>query len=205
MEQPADIAGESPPRAIEAGDARVRRLREIIRMHALMVGDFTLTSGRKSNYLFQLRAATMHAEGAALIGELMVEFMRAHDLRNIGGLEMGAVPVVAAAAVKSHDMGWPVRAFFMRKKAKEHGARQLIDGWLPERKGEEVLIIDDVTTTGGSLLKPVEKMREMGFVVRRALSIVDREEGALENLRRHDIELFSILRKSDFADALAQS
>ena len=188
-------------------DERLRRLWEIVRDHSLMLGDFTLTSGRKSNYLFQLRPTVMHPEGAAIIGELIVEFMRKNDLWAIGGLEMGAVPIVSAVAVRSHDMGWPVNAFFMRKKAKEHGAKQLFDGWLPplsEEEPESILIIDDVTTTGGSLLKTALKMREMGYVVDTALSVVDREEGALENLAGHGITLHALLTKSDFAGLLQE-
>ena len=188
-------------------DERLQRLWQIVRDHSLMLGDFTLTSGRKSNYLFNLRPTTLHPEGAAIIGELMVEFMQKNDLWAIGGLEMGAVPIVATVAVTSYHMGWPVNAFFMRKKAKEHGAKQLIDGWLPpisEDEPESVLIIDDVTTTGGSLLQTALKVREMGHVVDTAMSVVDREEGAAENLAAEGIKLHAMLTKSDFAEVLRQ-
>ncbi len=188
-------------------DERLKRLWQIVRDHSLMLGDFTLTSGRKSNYLFNLRPTTMHPEGAAIIGELMVEFMQKNDLWAIGGLEMGAVPIVSSVAVTSYHMGWPVNAFFMRKTAKEHGAKQLFDGWLPPKSEEEpesVLIIDDVTTTGGSLLQTALKIREMGYVVDTAMSVVDREEGAAENLAAEGIKLHAMLTKSDFADLLAQ-
>ena len=188
-------------------DERLKRLWQIVRDHSLMLGDFTLTSGRKSNYLFNLRPTTMHPEGAAIIGELMVEFMQKNDLWAIGGLEMGAVPIVSSVAVTSYHMGWPVNAFFMRKQAKEHGAKQLFEGWLPPKSEEEpesVLIIDDVTTTGGSLLHTALKIREMGYVVDTAMSVVDREEGAAENLAAEGIKLHAMLTKSDFADLLAQ-
>ena len=188
-------------------DERLRRLWQIVRDHSLMLGDFTLTSGRKSNYLFNLRPTTMHPEGAAIIGELMVEFMQKNDLWAIGGLEMGAVPIVSSVTVTSYHMGWPVNAFFMRKKAKEHGAKQLFEGWLPpvsEEEPERVLIIDDVTTTAGSLLQTVQKVREMGYIVDTAMSVVDREEGAAENLAAEGIKLHAMLVKSDFADLLQQ-
>ncbi len=188
-------------------DERLKRLWQIVRDHSLMIGDFTLTSGRRSNYLFQLRPTTMHPEGAAIIGELIVEFMQKNDLWAIGGLEMGAVPIVCTVSVTSYHMGWPVNAFFMRKKPKEHGAKQLFDGWLPpvsEDEPEKVLVVDDVTTTGGSLLKVVEVLREMGYVVDTALSVVDREEGAVENLQAEGITLHALLARSDFAELLAQ-
>ncbi len=189
-------------------DERLKRLWQIVRDHSLMLGDFTLTSGRKSNYLFNLRPTTLHPEGAAIIGELIVEFMQKNDLWAIGGLEMGAVPIVSSVAVCSYHMGWPVNAFFMRKKAKEHGAKQLFEGWLPpvsEEEPERVLVIDDVTTTAGSLLQVVKTMRDMGYVVDTALSVVDREEGAAENLAAEDVKLHAILVKSDFADLLKQN
>ena len=203
--QPANEnkAGLIRPWSLE--DERLRRLWQIVRDHSLMIGDFTLTSGRRSNYLFQLRPTTMHPEGAAIIGELIVEFMQKNDLWAIGGLEMGAVPIVSTVAVTSYHMGWPVNAFYMRKKAKEHGAQQLFDGWLPpvsEEEPERVLVIDDVTTTGGSLLKVAKMLREMGYVVDAALSVVDREEGAVENLGEEGITLHAILARSDFAELL---
>ena len=188
-------------------DERVQRLWQIVRDHSLLIGDFTLTSGRKSNYLFQLRPTTMHPEGAAIIGELTVEFMQKNDLWAIGGLAMGAVPIVSTVAVTSYHLGWPVNAFFMRKKAKEHGAQQLFDGWLPpvsEEEPEEILVIDDVTTTGGSLLQVAKTLKDMGYVVKSALSVVDREEGAVENLAAEGITLHAILARSDFAELLQQ-
>ena len=188
-------------------DERVQRLWQIVRDHSLLIGDFTLTSGRRSNYLFQLRPTTMHPEGAAILGELIVEFMQKNDLWAIGGMAMGAVPIVSTVAVASYHMGWPVNAFYMRKKAKEHGAKQLFDGWLPpvsEDEPEEVLVIDDVTTTGGSLLQVAKTLKDMGYVVTKALSVVDREEGAVENLAAEGITLHAILARSDFADLLQQ-
>lgn len=183
-------------RAFDIQDPRVRRLREIIRSESYQEGEFTLASGAKSTYFFQLRQTTMHPEGASLIGELLVEFMRREDIHCIGGLELGAVPVVTAAAVMGFQRDYPLDAFFVRKKAKQHGARELIDGHI--RPGAEVLIIDDVTTTGGSTLKAVESVADMGCKVIKALAIVDREEGAPQNLAKEGIALYSLLRRSDF-------
>ena len=191
--------GKAPQRAAAPDDPRLARLRAIVAEHSLMTGDFVLSSGRRSRYLFQLRQTVLHPEGAWLVGGLIVDFMRRLGLACIGGLEMGAVPVVSAVAVRSHDMGYPVAAFFARKQAKSHGAKERINGYL--ENGAEILLVDDVSTTGGSLLKTLDAIRESGLEVscRHALTIVDREEGATENLAEHGITLHALLFKSDFA------
>jgi orotate phosphoribosyltransferase len=183
---------------LDRSDARWRRLQEIIRAQSLKVGTFTLSSGRHSTYLFQLRQTTMLPEGAALIGEIIVDYMKSHAIACIGGLEMGAVPIVAAAAAMSHLKAYPVDAFFVRKAQKEHGARERIDGFL--RTGAEVLMIDDVATTGGSILKAIEGIEGHDATVRRALAVVDREEGAAENLAAQGIQLAAIFKRSDFPE-----
>ena len=183
---------------LDRGDARWLRLREIIRAQSLKVGEFVLSSGRRSTYLFQLRQTTMLPEGAALIGDIIVEYMKRNAITCIGGLEMGAVPIVAATAAMSHLKNYPVDAFFVRKAAKEHGARERIDGFL--RPGAEVLMIDDVATTGGSILKAIEGIEGHNCHVRRALAIVDREEGAAQNLAAQGIKLAAIFKRSDFPE-----
>jgi orotate phosphoribosyltransferase len=183
--------------AIEKSDARVKRLREIIAAQSLLKGDFVLASGRKSTYLFQLRQTTLHPEGAYLIGDMIADFMKAEGLDHIGGLELGAVPVITAVTLVSHIKKHPISAFFVRKALKDHGARELINGYVEE--GCSPLIIDDVTTTGGSILKAVEAVKEKNCKVTKALSIVDREEGAADELARRGIQLFAILRRSDFS------
>jgi orotate phosphoribosyltransferase len=179
-------------------DRRLKRLHEIIEANSLLRGDFTLSSGRKSNYLFQLRQTTLHSEGALLIAGLIVDFMRSHRLTCIGGMVVGAVPIVAAVAPVSFQQGYPVKAFFVRKQAKAHGAEERIDGYLVAEA--DVLVVDDVTTTGASMLEAIAAMKEGGYrgTVRKALSIVDREEGARENLAAQGIELSSFFTRSDF-------
>lgn len=178
-------------------DERWLRLREVIEERALLRGTFTLSSGATSNYFFQLRQATMHPEGQFLIGMIIAEFMEKHGLGCIGGLEMGAVPVVNAVGFASYIRSRPVQPFFVRKAAKDHGAKELVDGYLPE--GSEVLFVDDVTTTAGSTLKAIDNARsEKNFDVKWALSIVDREAGGAQNLGECGIQLASIFTKADF-------
>ncbi|MGH6818679.1 MAG: orotate phosphoribosyltransferase [Methylovirgula sp.] len=180
------------------GDSRWGRLHEIITDKSLKFGDFILTSGARSNYLFQLRQTTMLPEGAALIGEIVVDFMRDRNIRCVGGLELGAVPLVSAISAVSHYKNYPVDAFFVRKNAKIHGAQERIDGYV--RDGEEVLFVDDVATSGTSIITAIEAMKEEfpTCIVRTAFVVVDRQEGATQNLAERGIELVSIFKKSDF-------
>jgi orotate phosphoribosyltransferase len=183
-------------------DPRRLRLQEIIRAHSLKTGAFTLSSGRQSTYLFQLRQTTLLPEGAALIAEIIVDYMQDQNIASIGGLEMGAVPIVSAVAALSHLKNHPVGAFFVRKAQKAHGARERIDGHL--RHGGEVLMVDDVATTGGSILKALEGLKEEypEARIRRALAVIDREEGAAQNLLAQGIKLAAILKRSDFPEIL---
>ena len=151
---------------LDHSDARWRRLQEIIRAYSLKRGEFVLASGRTSTYLFQLRQTTMLPEGAALIADIIVDYMKRHAIACIGGLELGAVPIVSAVAAVSHLKNYPVDAFFVRKAQKEHGARERVDGFL--RADAEVLMIDDVATTGGSILGLAG--RDLGSGLARAIS-----------------------------------
>jgi orotate phosphoribosyltransferase len=139
----------------------------------------------------------MLPEGQSLIGSIIVDFMTKFGIGTVGGLEIGAVPVVAAVSHASFLCGSPVDAFFVRKRAKEHGAKELVDGNL--REGAGVLMVDDVTTSGGSIIKAIDSvLSEKNIDVRWALSIVDREEGAAEALAARNILLASIFTRSDF-------
>ena len=185
-------------RVIDKSDPRWIRLHEIIETQSLKRGDFILSSGRSSKYLFQLRQTTMSPEGAALIGDIIVDYMNKVGLSCVGGLEMGAVPVVCAVSAMSFVKASPKDAFFVRKAAKEHGARERIDGHVQEGAG--TLIIDDVATSGGSILKAIDGLKEekVNCSISKALVIVDRQEGASENLAKSGIELVSIFKKEDF-------
>ncbi len=185
---------------LDRNDERWCRLRKLICEHSLRLGEFKLSSGRQSHYLIQLKQTMLLPEGAALLGEIILEYMNHHSIACVGGPEMGAVPLVASIATLSQLNHTPVDAFFVRKAAKEHGAREIIDGHL--RAGAEVLMIDDVATTGGSILKAIEGMEGHGAYVRRALVVVDREEGAAQNLAKQGIKLAAIFKLSDFPEIL---
>jgi orotate phosphoribosyltransferase len=113
---------------LERSDPRWRELHSLIAENSLHRGDFVLSSGRASKFHFQLSQTILLPEGATLIGEIVVEYMRDHDIDCLGGMELGATTIAAVVATMSHLRGWPVHAFFVRKAQKEHGARQKIDG-----------------------------------------------------------------------------
>lgn len=188
-------ASATPTRAL---DARRERLREIIEEKSLITGrTFTLASGKTSSFFLNLKQTMLDPEGANLLADLILDVMEEHGLHNIGGLEMGAVPLVSAVCTKSFER-FPVNVFFVRKGVKDHGATQLIDGHFEE--GSEVLIIDDVVTTGGSAIQAAEVVRARGCRVSKVLAIVDREEGGRENLSNHGYELISLLNRHDFPE-----
>jgi orotate phosphoribosyltransferase len=156
---------------------------ELIRTRSFGRGKIMLVSGRESDFYFDLRPTTLHAAGATCIGELVVDALEGVAVDYVGGLEMGAVPIATAAAIASHRRGRDIGTFFVRKKAKDHGARKLVEGLVKGESlaGKRVVILEDVTTTGGSSMQAVEAVRAEGAEVVLVLTIVDRLEGATEN------------------------
>src|SRR5262249_6548792 len=128
------------------------RLRDIIHARSFGYGEVKLASGRVSHFYFNLKPSMLEAEGAALLAQLTVDALAGERIDYIGGLEMGAVPIAGAVAQLSHMVGAPVQAFFVRKKPKDHGAKLSIEGLKPgdTLRGKRVVIVEDVTTTGGS-------------------------------------------------------
>lgn len=162
-------------------DDKLRELRHIIREKSLRTGDFTLVSGKKSSYYLDCRMTTLDPRGALLIGRLVLERIEKEKIQAdaIGGLTMGADPIVTAVAVVSALEGRPLSAFIVRKEAKGHGARRSIEGY-DGKPGSRVIVVDDVCTTGGSILTAADKAEEAGYKVVAAFCVVDREEGGTE-------------------------
>jgi orotate phosphoribosyltransferase len=181
----------------EVGEAE---LREIIRVRSFRLGRFTLTSGRESDLFFNLKPTMMDPRGAHLCALALLARAASERTDYVGGLEMGAVPVIAALAAISDARGAPVKTFFVRKQAKAHGTRELVEGLTPAESlaGKRVLIVDDVATTGGSIIKATDVARDVGATVDAALVIVDRQEGATEALAEHGVRLLSVFTGGEF-------
>lgn len=185
-----------------AVDGGRKRLAEIIAAKSLSVGGTTvLVSGRASTFYFDMKPTLFDPEGANLVAELVLGALGAPRPAFVGGLEMGAVPVVAGVCVRSWGGGGPgIAGFFVRKQAKEHGTRRLVEGVAAEAlAGRRAVLLDDVTTTGGSVLRAVEAARAEGAIVDTVVTVVDRGEGARDNLAASGLRLEAVLTAADFA------
>src|SRR5882672_3282318 len=177
------------------------RLIEIVKARSFSTGGETkLVSGRSTSFYFNMKPSMLHPESAHLIATLMLDALRDSQVDYIGGLEMGAVPLATAVSVLSHGRGRPIGAFFVRKQAKEHGARKLVEGLAPGEslQGKRVVILEDVTTTGGSSLKAIEAVRAEGAIIERAITVVDRLEGAAEAFKAAGVPFQALLTTTDF-------
>lgn len=156
------------------------RLLHLFRARAFSFGQFTLASGKTSSYYINSKKALFHSEACWLLGDALFELTRDLELDAIGGLEVGALPMAAAAVLRYHQAGKNLEGFFVRKQAKDHGSKERIEGVL--EKGSRVCVIDDVFTSGGSVLQAVEAVEAHGATVVAVSCIVDRLEGAREKL-----------------------
>src|SRR5262245_36379579 len=178
-----------------------RRLVEIVKRRSFSTGsDTMLVSGRSSSFYFDMKPTMLDPEGAHLIATLVLDALAQAEVDLVGGLEMGAVPLAAAVAAASHARNRPLPAVFVRKHAKDHGARKLIEGLAPSESlaGKRVAVLEDVTTTGGSATKAIEALRAEGAVIDRVISVVDRLEGAADNFKAAGIPFTAILTAGDF-------
>lgn len=184
-----------------SADAR-KRLRDIVADRSLLKGtDIKLASGASSSFYFDMKRTAFDAEGLNLIAGLMLEKLEGQAVDYVGGLEMGAVPLVAALCQASWGRRTPpLKGFFVRKQPKDHGTRRLIEGLLADEtlRGKRVALIEDVTTTGDSAFKAVAAAREDGAICELVLTIVDRREGADANLAAKGLKLLPLLTRADF-------
>ena len=176
------------------------RLADIIRKRSFGRGEITLASGRKSDFYFNLKPTMLDPEGAALLAELSLDALKDDKVDYIGGLEMGAVPIAGAIAQLSWLKGHPIAAFFVRKKPKEHGARLAVEGLAKGESlsGKRIVIVEDVTTTGGSAIKAVDAVKDAGGEVVLVFTMVDRDEGATEAFAEAGIPFRALYKAGEF-------
>ena len=154
------------------------QLLDLIAVNSFRLGEFTLSSGIKTDYYIDCRTTTLHAQGAELTGRVFLELLQRQgwEPAAIGGLTLGADPIVVAVAVISAQAGSPVHGFLVRKAEKTHGMGQRIEGF--QQKGAPVVIVDDVCTTGSSTIQAIQAAREFGFNIVGVACLVEREEAA---------------------------
>lgn len=165
-------------------------------------GEVKLASGRTSTFYFNMKPTMLNPEGAHLIATLILDQLAADGIEAdmIGGLEMGAVPLAAAVAAVSATRAKPLPAFFVRKQAKEHGTQSLVEGLAKGETlaGKKVVIVEDVTTTGGSAIKAAEAVAKEGAQVVRVVTVVDRREGATQAFADAKLDFKPLLTIADF-------
>jgi len=153
---------------------------------AIKTGDFTLTSGKKSKYYVDIKES---ATDPAILAEIATEFASRVKSEIIGGMELGAVPLTVATALETG------KRYVIIRKERSHGTKKLLIGTF--KPGDIIDLLEDVVTTGGSLLKAAQTLRDAGAVVKRAICVVDREEGGSDMLKQNGIELVSMVKLSE--------
>lgn len=176
------------------------RLLELLRERSFARKRVILASGRESDFFIDCKQTILTAEGHALVGALMLDAAldAEHAFDAIAGVELGGCPLASAASLMSFQRGAPKDAVYVRKDAKDHGSKRDLEGNTRLDPGATLVILEDVTTTGGSTLKAVAKLRDAGYVVKRVVTLVDRLEGGREAIEAAGLELRAIYTRRDF-------
>ncbi len=168
----------------------------VFREKALKFGDFTLASGLKAKYYLDGKQVTLDSAGAKLVGEGILDLLGDALPAAVGGMSIGADPITAAIITLAGVQGKSLRGFMVRKESKGHGTNQFIEG--PVKPGEEVVIVEDVVTTGGSSLLAIERSEAFGLKVSGVITIVDRMEGGRQAFESRGYKFQSLLSIQDF-------
>ena len=149
---------------------------ELLRNDAHRIGQYKLSSGRTSEHYINCKPVTLSGKGLVMVSDMIIELLEP-DTVAVGGLTLGADPLVAGVAMGASLLDWDLAGLIVRKEAKGHGTGAYIEGpVLPE--GSKVVVLEDVITTGGSAIKAAEKLRDAGYIVNRVVAIVNRQEGS---------------------------
>lgn len=174
------------------------RLKKIIIELSYEKRNVTLASGRQSDFYFDGKQTTLHPEGGFLTGKLFFDAIKdVEGVEGVGGLTLGADPIATATSIASFLAGKPVPAFIIRKEPKGHGTGAWLEGRKNFKPGSQVVIVEDVVTSGGSSMKAIKRAEEEGLKVLGVVTLVDREEGGRENIEAEGYWLKSIFTKSE--------
>ena len=174
-------------------DELKKELLELLKRDAYKKGEFTLSSGQTSSHYVNCKPVTLSGRGLTLASLLMLKYV---ETDVVAGLTLGADPLVSGVALVSALDKRLINGLIVRKEAKGHGTQAWIEGPLP-KEGTKITVLEDVTTTGGSAIKAVEKLRDAGYVVNRVVTIIDRQDGARESMWETELELRSIFELDD--------
>lgn len=181
-----------------------KALFELIREKSYREGDFTLSSGLKSRYYIDLKPTLLDPRGAKAVGALAVEWIKSVSsevvFAGVAGLTLGADPMVMAISLVAWEQGQMLPASMIRKEPKKHGTSRFIEGIENFKPGANLLVVEDVVTTGGSALKAVDILRDEGFEVTHVWSLVDRESGGAEKFKERGLKFASEFKISDFSN-----
>ncbi len=181
-----------------------QRLFQVLYEKAYIPGEVTLASGKKSHFYIDCRRVSLLPTGAALLGTLffsLIQTLKRPEIKAVGGVAVGGIPLAVATSISSVNSSQELYSFLIRKEKKEHGMGKLIEGIDFLQKGDTVVLLEDVVTTGASVLFGVESIRNAGLLIDTVLAIVDRNEGGKETLNQHHISLLSLFQKEDFLSA----
>lgn len=180
-----------PLRSVPEAERR-NRLLELVRREAYMEGDFTLSSGAKSTFYLDCRLVTLHPVGSLLVASFVVGLLKKLHVTCVGGPTLAADPIVGASVALSPLWEWPCDGFIVRKATKDHGTGKLIEGRLTS--GKPALVVEDVITSGGSVLAAIEAVREAGAEVTDLWALVDRQAGGVQKLEEAGVNVHCMFK-----------
>lgn len=180
-------------------------LLQLLESYSFLTGDFTLASGKKSEYYFDFRASASDPEAIKLVGELFFDRIRNNDRRvdAIGGAIFGAAPIVTAITIESYLNNEPIPGFYVRKEPKKYGTQSYVEGSLDSEKELSVVLVEDVITTGGSILRAVDHLLESHpkCKILGILALLDRQEGGRKNIEDAGYDLWTMFTIDDLFEA----
>ena len=161
----------------------------LITTGSLMEGDFLLSSGERSSFYFDSKLLTLDPLGGPFVGEYFIDKLMDHPIKAVGGMAHGAIPIITAIVGLSIAHKKPLPGFYVRQDSKTHGTQKLIEGNFPDDKSAPVVIIDDVVTSGGSIIQAIEAVEARGNPIIKVMCILDRDEGGRQALQERGYEL----------------